>query len=1561
MTYGTSLSRHAIIKGKDMQRDARDNSYYFVWDIHHAVYDGWSMALMLQALDITYRQITDNSAAVTPTSLSPYSGFIRYIASLDDDASIKYWKTQLYGATKASFPPVLPLSQSCGTQVVSRIIDFPDFNKTGVLNATVLRAAWAIVHGAYSDNAADVTFGATVSGRQAPVPGIEKMTGPLIATVPVRIQLNKNQLISDFLKDVQHQATEMINYEQFGLQRIARISPSAKAAVDFSTLLVIQPKHIVATGGYQEEGGALKPVTIDDESHTTDQDNLSNYFTYPLVVQCHMSNKDVQLHLIYDTAYMDEAQLLRLTEQYEHVVKQLLHLSVEGKTLGDLSIAGKLDIEKAITWNKPSHKSAIETAKTLTIHGIIEAHASLRPDAIAVYSWDRVLTYKHLNALANYLANCLYQKNMVKRGEVVILHQEKSFWLPVSMLAVNKLGAAFIILDEVAVEAGQLKEIITNTRARTALCSSTTSLPVFGELLDHTIKVSTDILYPEAGAYLESDGPNIEVESSTAAYVVFTHPDNSHQESQGIVMSHKGACIGQLQFAQQVGVGPESRVGQLSKSGSILNLAEILLSMTSGATMYIPDSSAHFGKGITEFIGLNNVNWAILPTHHASLLDPADVPSLRNLILAGVYAPTDNLTQWAESTSQGRKVFGAWGSLETGIFDTLYHFPTDVKWSIGRPIADNKLWVVDPKDHRRLAAIGCSGELIVQSSSLPLDSFPDSEISTQSIRDEVPTDAQWYVDSKQKYLRTGYLVKYASDGSIIYVGSLDSGNTENILQSSVSKEIKKAIIMRTSKGTLSAFLAIDDLNTSAASTSNIFILPSAIADTLYTKLQDLIPSLMATIQAHMLPEDFILFRTSTLIMTSNGELHRDALLREYENLSQEEVSALSLATHIAKSRNNDDASLTQTEKKLRELWAKVLGLENAHQIGKQDNFFRIGGDSITTIQLVSLTQEKGLNLTVSDVFSNLKLSSMASCIDDKSGLDVEQSQVTKLSPFELLPSKLPQELVVREASKQCDVSESLITDAFPCTPLQEGLIALSEKQPGSYIARFALSLPKNVDIARFKDIMAQMYALCSNLRTRIVLVDGDKLVQIILNESITWNEIYGEEPSLGEVLKQNRESLNVTTGFGKRLSFFNLIRDASGNTHLVWDIHHSVYDGWTLGIMLDILQKLQRNAMAPESKPLSFANYVKYTLDSSRDYEAGNSFWQSQFSDANISHFPKAITHDLSDDDGNSSDSKMSHSFTLPSSSDSLSYVTLPTVLRAAWALLLSVYLDSNDVVFGNTVSGRSASIKDITSIAGPTIGTLPIRVRLHEDNSDKKSTVRQFLERMQLQSNAMIPYEHLGLQTIAKMSDRLRDACKFQNLLIIQPGGGRDVAMDKESSDEVNFFDINDLTSSSSGNTLRYHVYPLVFQCILESSESIKIDATYDKRVISPEKMKTICHHFSQAVAQLLTAASASSDILLSSISLASQYDTSMVRSWAKDDIYQIQEINERIHDLISRRSVELPNKQAIYAWDGTMSYNELEQTSTRLAYYLAKLVLKLLFRFVMRRACGQLSLCLV
>lgn len=330
MSYGSVLSQYSMAQDND-------GVNYFLWTIHHAVHDDWNVLLLLNACQCAYNDLEI-------PALRPYSSFVKYTTYTNSHDARLYWAKQLKGSKQSCFllPEPMPLTHGAKFSVQMDIITTTS-QTLSQTRASVIRAAWSIVI-ATNCKSLDVCFGAVNSGRQAPVDGLVDTPGPVVTTVPVRIRLDLNQSIRDYLQEIQDQAKEMVPYEQFGMHNIAEINPNTRAACDFAQLLVIQPaQNLKATAKNTDQASNLDFVALTSDYDNTNDDNISQlYRNYPLVIQCSvLDNNCTDLMLADNTGILGRGRLVILGQQFEQVLQQLSSAR-EDVVLGSLTIQSQL-------------------------------------------------------------------------------------------------------------------------------------------------------------------------------------------------------------------------------------------------------------------------------------------------------------------------------------------------------------------------------------------------------------------------------------------------------------------------------------------------------------------------------------------------------------------------------------------------------------------------------------------------------------------------------------------------------------------------------------------------------------------------------------------------------------------------------------------------------------------------------------------------------------------------------------------------------------------------------------------------------------------------------------------------------------------------------------------------------------------------------------------------------------------------------------------------------------------------------------------------------------------
>ncbi|KAF7572905.1 hypothetical protein PtrM4_078100 [Pyrenophora tritici-repentis] len=595
MQPGDCLARYAFVKERDGGRR------WFVWTMHHALYDGWSLPRILGAVEKAY-----NGGVLEERP--GFNAFVQYLSQQDQEATTNYWQTTLAGCEATMFPPLPP---SIHQPVANAMLEhqcppLPRTMASDTTTSTLIRAAWAIVAGNYTSSD-DVVFGATVTGRNAPVAGIEDIVGPAIATVPVRVRLPRDWTVPALLAAVQQQATEMIPYEQTGLQRIAKMGADAQHACGFQTLLIVQP----ADDGLESDKSLGRWQT---------KSELQDFTTYALMVQCTLATERVQITASFDPQIIEQWQVQRMLGQLGFVAQQLAEAG--GKTtVAEIDTLTPEDRQQLWKWN-----GEVPPVVERCVHELFVEQARARPDAAAICAWDGEMKYGELDELSSRLAGYLVGLGVGPEA-IVPLCFEKSMWTVVAMLAVLKAGGAFAPLDPEH-PASRHEEIFRQTGARVVLASAQHSTLCSGG--NRTVVVVSKASFDRLSS--ASDKANVISKPSSIAYVMFT--SGSTGTPKGVVLEHRAISTSCLTHGEAFGFSPSTRSLQFAAYTFDACITEIITALLFGACICVP-SELDRRNDLSNISNTLKVSWALLTPTVARTLDPKTIPSLRTLVLGG--------------------------------------------------------------------------------------------------------------------------------------------------------------------------------------------------------------------------------------------------------------------------------------------------------------------------------------------------------------------------------------------------------------------------------------------------------------------------------------------------------------------------------------------------------------------------------------------------------------------------------------------------------------------------------------------------------------------------------------------------------------------------------------------------------------------------------------------------------------------------------------------------------------------------------------------------------------
>ncbi|AQZ64583.1 hypothetical protein BKM31_26755 [[Actinomadura] parvosata subsp. kistnae] len=568
----------------------------------------------------------------------------------------------------------------------------------------------------------------------------------------------------------------------------------------------------------------------------------------------------------------------------------------------------------------PSVTASPEVPAPATLYGLVSRQAARTPGAVAVESEDGRLTYRELLDRADRLAGALVERG-VGPERVVALGLGRSVAMVVAILAVQRAGGAYLPVDpDDPVE--RVAYLIGDAGAH-LLVAEPDTLPGLnvGRLApDASSGPDAEHRSPDARPGHVTTFPDIDPRS--AAWVIYT--SGSSGRPKGVVVSHAGVACLAHSLVTAFGLDESSRVLHLGAPTFDISIGELCLAFGSGGTLVVPPAGPLVGDELGRVLRERRVTFGLIPPAVLATVPPGDYPDLRGLSSGADVCPPELVSAWA-----GKGFWNAYGPTETTVAASVSDplTPDGTLPPIGRPLTGTRLYVLDAR--LRPVPVGVPGELYVAGAGVARGYLGRPGLTAERFV------ADPYGPPGERMYRTGDLVHRRPDGQLQFLGRAD--------------DQVKVRGFRIEPAEIEAALAAHGAVAQAAVTWHddrlIAYLVPCSATGAGIDVGEVLGHAMATLPVHMVPSEFVVLEA--LPLTSRGKLDRAALPAPgpLTGTSREPV--------------------TERESALCGLFAELLGLP---EVGAEDDFFRLGGDSVAAIQLVSRARERGLGLTPREVF-----------------------------------------------------------------------------------------------------------------------------------------------------------------------------------------------------------------------------------------------------------------------------------------------------------------------------------------------------------------------------------------------------------------------------------------------------------------------------------------------------------------------------------------------------------------------------------------------------------------
>ena len=598
---------------------------------------------------------------------------------------------------------------------------------------------------------------------------------------------------------------------------------------------------------------------------------------------------------------------------------------------------------------------------------------------------------------------------------------------------------------------------------------------------------------------------------------------------------------------------------------------------------------------------------------------------------------------------------------------------------------------------------------------------------------------------------------------------------------------------------------------------------------------------------------------------------------------------------------------TAAERRLQRLWGSVLAIDNLLRISLNDNFFSLGGDSILAMKLADAARKDGWLLTVSNIFTVPRLVEQAAALNRRDETTLDEV----VTPFSLLHISGSLSTLLDDLARLCapSVDPKSIEDAYPCTALQEGLISLSLKRPGDYVAQHVMELAGDMNTCSLEMAWREAADRMPILRTRIVQHSQVGFLQVVCGDGIPWTR----GTSLQGCLQAEKDAVMA---LGAPLARTALTNDQPPK--LILTIHHALYDGVSLKLLMQAVDERLRGA-SPIPSPPPFQRFIKHML--SLNGPEAESYWRSTVQGDDINTFP-SLPSAIPEPVANSA-THIDVGFSGDGTEHGHREITMSSIIRAALGLTLARYTDSNDVVFGATLSGRNAAVEGVTEMIAPTITTVPVRLCI---DTHGETSIWQYLQETQRSATEMIPHQFLGLQNISQLGDDRLNACQFQTLLVVQAeddGWPQEQIAGKWMASQ-----------DQSG----FATYAITLECFLRRG-GLQIKSRFDSRVIDHWKMDRFLGQMSHTLQQLANYQDRPEQ-KMTELNALPENDMVFLRDLNATPLRPA--VNRCIHDMIKEQADLRPTNLALDGWDGQLTYAQLDNLSDRMGQHLMELGVK-------------------
>jgi surfactin family lipopeptide synthetase A len=1283
---------------------------------HHAILDGWSVASVLEEWVNCYSDLLAGRDVVQSTAEATRTAQKRYAAleqrAVGDAAQAEFWRGLLGQAETFELPHLADVSGKRDTPMEVAVMGRP--LEPQLIDALRQRARdWAVPLKSvflaahirllgFVGGRRDVMTGLVTNGRPE-TDGAERALGMFLNTLPFRVELNVNdswKTLAETCFALEQRLQQHRWYPLAAIQRVVGSAAVSDVIFNFTHFHVHNRDTVV---------NEPKIVSVDYFEQTN----------VPLVVYVGWNAFPAgwEYRMGYNPSQFSAEQIGRYLDYYGRALAALA-CHGNGKWIDDMLLSGQ---ERDTALAGPVQEARLDLGGHGNIRDRFEAMVIAHGDRIAVSCGERDWTYRELdrraNALVTHLAKC-----GVRPGDLVAIALERDLEMVLSIVAVIKAGAAYVPIDP-ANPGQRIATIVADSGARLLIGTES----VLSLLPKHPYLSGTQAALDAIVGSGSDARPATELGAQSSAYVIFTSGSTGRPKGvrvdHGNVLRLFGATNAWFKFNEH---DRWTLFHSFAFDFSVWEMWGALLH--GGELVVVPYWASRSAEDfvdlvLTKKITVLNQTPSAFRNNQRELIrrcgpNSAGLP-LRHVIFGGEALDFASLADWiAHFGDEKPRLVNMYGITETTVHVTYRPVRReDVASSrslIGTPIPDLALYVLD--EQLQPLPVGTVGELVIAGAGVAWGYVNAPDQSQQRFVEHDLTGS----GRRARLYRSGDVARRLADGDIEYIGRADAqvkihgyrietGDIEAALVSHPAVASARVTAFKRSNGDMAL--------------AGYYVVKQERS----VDVQALREHARATLPSYMVPSFFL--RMESWPLTINGKTDLKALPHP--------------ETETADSPRSRATPRTAAEAEMARVWQQVLG---THEVGIDDTFYALGGDSIQGIRLVGALRRHGFDVALADLF---QLQTIRKLFDHNvapergaAGQAAESLQGT--ARFGLLCAADRQRIPAG------------VVDAYPATQLQLGMVFHTKLDPAQAtfhdLISYRIELP--FDQLALAGLLEQMVRGHDVLRTSFALTGYSRPLQFV-HENVTLalavHDMSHLNKAYQEALIDQWFEAEKATAFQWNtapLMRFYVHRLGAERFNFSVSFHHAIIDGWSFSrLMAGLLDNYHRATLglAPEpaeQSTLAYRDYVRLELDAQHD-EKARRYWMHRLQDAPYTRLPRIPEKDpyhrwseLSSCLDEGLHARLSRFATRRN-------VTVRQLCLAAHLRVLALITQLKDVTTGVFAHGRPEHV-DADRMIGLFLNILPVRVPVSADWNELVADVQRI-------DHEQLPYRRYSYASIQR------------------------------------------------------------------------------------------------------------------------------------------------------------------------------------------------------------------